>query len=110
MSTLRDLTSRGWANGFKGRHIFRIDEKIMLGTCNKDIGMLILIKLLQLKKKKRFFIFNQEENYKNKIFFFYFKLREKIYFKKQFCDKKLICRKFYFFTEEIRNFFTIILF
>ncbi|XP_008548218.1 protein mesh isoform X3 [Microplitis demolitor] len=37
MSTLRDLTSRGWANGFKGRHIFRIDEKIMLGTCNKDI-------------------------------------------------------------------------
>ncbi|KAG8035923.1 hypothetical protein G9C98_003049 [Cotesia typhae] len=38
MSTLRDLTSRGWANGFKGRHIFRIDEKIMLGTCNKDIA------------------------------------------------------------------------
>ncbi|XP_044012971.1 protein mesh isoform X2 [Aphidius gifuensis] len=38
MSTLRDLTGRGWANGFKGRHIFRIDEKIMLGTCNKDIA------------------------------------------------------------------------
>lgn len=37
-TTLRDLTSRGWANGFPGRHIFRIDEKIMLGTCNKDIG------------------------------------------------------------------------
>ncbi|XP_034937613.1 protein mesh isoform X2 [Chelonus insularis] len=37
-STLRDLTSRGWANGFRGRHIFRIDEKIMLGTCNKDIA------------------------------------------------------------------------
>lgn len=35
---LRDLTGRGWANGFPGRHIFRIDEKIMLGTCNKDIG------------------------------------------------------------------------
>lgn len=34
---LRDLTGRGWANGFPGRHIFRIDEKIMLGTCNKDI-------------------------------------------------------------------------
>lgn len=40
-SVLRDLTGRGWANGFPGRHIFRIDEKIMLGTCNKDIGTLI---------------------------------------------------------------------
>ncbi|KAK0165466.1 hypothetical protein PV328_003974 [Microctonus aethiopoides] len=38
MSTVRDLPSRGWANGFPGRHIFRIDEKIMLGTCNKDIA------------------------------------------------------------------------
>ncbi|XP_015127010.1 protein mesh [Diachasma alloeum] len=38
MSTIRDLTSRGWANGFEGRHIFRIDEKIMHGTCNKDIA------------------------------------------------------------------------
>ncbi|XP_046394346.1 protein mesh isoform X1 [Ischnura elegans] len=37
-STVRDLTGRGWANGFPGRHIFRIDEKIMLGTCNKDIS------------------------------------------------------------------------
>uniref|UniRef100_A0A182XLS7 Sushi domain-containing protein n=1 Tax=Anopheles quadriannulatus TaxID=34691 RepID=A0A182XLS7_ANOQN len=36
-SVLRDLTGRGWANGFPGRHIFRIDERIMLGTCNKDI-------------------------------------------------------------------------
>ncbi|XP_031838730.1 sushi domain containing 2 mesh isoform X2 [Nomia melanderi] len=38
MSTIRDLTGRGWANGFPGRHMFRIDEKIMLGTCNKDIA------------------------------------------------------------------------
>ncbi|XP_011501466.1 PREDICTED: protein mesh [Ceratosolen solmsi marchali] len=37
-STLRDLSGRGWANGFPGRHIFRIDEKILLGTCNKDIA------------------------------------------------------------------------
>ncbi|XP_033217639.1 protein mesh isoform X2 [Belonocnema kinseyi] len=37
-STLRDLVGRGWANGFPGRHIFRLDEKIMLGTCNKDIA------------------------------------------------------------------------
>ncbi|KAK6626128.1 hypothetical protein RUM43_006433 [Polyplax serrata] len=37
-SVLRDLTGRGWANGFPGRHIFRIDEKILLGTCNKDIA------------------------------------------------------------------------
>ena len=35
---LRDLTGRGWANGFPGRHIFRIDERILIGTCNKDIG------------------------------------------------------------------------
>lgn len=37
-STVRDLVIRGWANGFPGRHIFRIDENIILGTCNKDIG------------------------------------------------------------------------
>lgn len=37
-STIRDLVGRGWANNFPGRHIFRIDENIMLGTCNKDIG------------------------------------------------------------------------
>ncbi|XP_075235234.1 sushi domain containing 2 mesh isoform X2 [Lycorma delicatula] len=37
-STIRDLTSRGWANGLPGRHIFRIDENILLGTCNKDIA------------------------------------------------------------------------
>lgn len=40
-SVLRDLTGRGWANGFPGRHIFRIDERIMLGTCNKDIGKVL---------------------------------------------------------------------
>ncbi|KAL0273247.1 UNVERIFIED_CONTAM: hypothetical protein PYX00_005966 [Menopon gallinae] len=37
-SVIRDLTGRGWANGFPGRHIFRIDENIMLGTCNKDVA------------------------------------------------------------------------
>lgn len=36
VTTVRDLTSRGWANGFPGRHIFRIDENIILGNCNKD--------------------------------------------------------------------------
>lgn len=40
-SVLRDLTGRGWANGFPGRHIFRLDERIMLGTCNKDIGNVV---------------------------------------------------------------------
>lgn len=35
---LRDLTGRGWGNGFPGRHIFRIDERILIGSCNKDIG------------------------------------------------------------------------
>ncbi|XP_076767109.1 sushi domain containing 2 mesh isoform X1 [Xylocopa sonorina] len=38
MSTIRDLTGRGWANGFPGRHIFRIDENILPGACNKDIA------------------------------------------------------------------------
>lgn len=37
-SVIRDLTSTGWGNNFKGRHIFRIDEKILTGSCNKDIG------------------------------------------------------------------------
>ncbi|KAG5897040.1 hypothetical protein JTB14_021760 [Gonioctena quinquepunctata] len=36
-SVIRDLTATGFANGFKGRHIFRIDENILTGTCNKDI-------------------------------------------------------------------------
>ncbi|KAL1114994.1 hypothetical protein AAG570_007817, partial [Ranatra chinensis] len=37
-STIRDLTGRGWANGFPGRHVFRIDENILPGTCNKDLA------------------------------------------------------------------------
>ncbi|XP_063236326.1 protein mesh isoform X2 [Bacillus rossius redtenbacheri] len=37
-SVIRDLVGRGWANGFPGRHVFRIDERIMLGTCNKDLA------------------------------------------------------------------------
>ncbi|KAK5643851.1 hypothetical protein RI129_007696 [Pyrocoelia pectoralis] len=36
-SVIRDLSGRGWGNGFKGRHIFRIDENIISGSCNKDI-------------------------------------------------------------------------
>ncbi|KAL1505442.1 hypothetical protein ABEB36_005011 [Hypothenemus hampei] len=36
-SVIRDLTGRGYANGFPGRHLFRIDENILVGTCNKDI-------------------------------------------------------------------------
>ncbi|XP_050303220.1 protein mesh isoform X2 [Anthonomus grandis grandis] len=36
-SVIRDLTARGYANGFPGRHLFRIDENILVGTCNKDI-------------------------------------------------------------------------
>ncbi|XP_077295969.1 protein mesh-like [Arctopsyche grandis] len=33
-STLKDLTVRGCGNGFPGRHIFRIDENILVGSCN----------------------------------------------------------------------------
>ncbi|CAG9856877.1 unnamed protein product [Phyllotreta striolata] len=36
-SVIRDLTATGWGNGKPGRHIFRIDENILLGSCNKDI-------------------------------------------------------------------------
>ncbi|XP_022920575.2 protein mesh isoform X1 [Onthophagus taurus] len=36
-SVIRDLTGRGWTNGFPGRHVFRIDENILTGNCNKDI-------------------------------------------------------------------------
>lgn len=38
MSSIRDLTGRGWANKFPGRHMFRIDERILPAVCNKDIG------------------------------------------------------------------------
>ncbi|XP_073816077.1 sushi domain containing 2 mesh isoform X4 [Musca autumnalis] len=39
---IRDLTGRGWGNGFPGRHIFRLDEQILIGSCNKDIDAAIL--------------------------------------------------------------------
>lgn len=39
---IRDLTGRGWGNGFPGRHLFRIDEQILIGSCNKDIGAYLL--------------------------------------------------------------------
>ena len=34
---IRDLPSTGGANGFPGRHIFRIDEKILPGVCIRDL-------------------------------------------------------------------------
>ena len=30
---VRDLPYTGMANGFPGRHVFRIDEKILPGVC-----------------------------------------------------------------------------
>ncbi|XP_054262064.1 protein mesh isoform X2 [Macrosteles quadrilineatus] len=37
-TAVRDLISRGWGNNMTGRHIFRIDENILPGSCNKDIA------------------------------------------------------------------------
>ncbi|KAG5898315.1 hypothetical protein JTB14_023004 [Gonioctena quinquepunctata] len=37
-TVIRDLTSTGCANGFKGRYIFRIDDNIISRTCNKNIN------------------------------------------------------------------------
>jgi len=34
---VRDLPSTGWGNGIPGRHIFRIDEKILPGVCIRDL-------------------------------------------------------------------------
>ena len=34
---IRDLTSTGMANGFPGRHIFRVDEKILAGNCRHEL-------------------------------------------------------------------------
>jgi len=34
---IRDLPSTGMANGFPGRHVFRIDEKILPGVCIRDL-------------------------------------------------------------------------
>ncbi|CAG0885412.1 unnamed protein product [Darwinula stevensoni] len=36
LTTIRDLTSTGNANGKPGRHMFRVDEKIYPGSCNPD--------------------------------------------------------------------------
>lgn len=35
---IRDLAVAGNANGFPGRHIFRIDEKVMAGCCRREEG------------------------------------------------------------------------
>lgn len=37
---IRDLPGTGGANGFPGRHIFRIDEKILPGVCIRDLSTL----------------------------------------------------------------------
>lgn len=37
-SMIRDLAHSGWGNGFEGRHIFRIDENIISGTCKRNLG------------------------------------------------------------------------
>ena len=34
---VRDLPYTGGANGFKGRHIFRIDEQVLPGVCIRDL-------------------------------------------------------------------------
>ena len=35
---MRDLPGTGGANLFPGRHIFRIDEKIIPGVCIRDLS------------------------------------------------------------------------
>ena len=37
---IRDLPYTGGANGWPGRHIFRIDEKILPGVCIRDLSKL----------------------------------------------------------------------
>ncbi|KAF5296959.1 hypothetical protein FQR65_LT10111 [Abscondita terminalis] len=41
--SIRDLSRTGWGNGFKGRHIFRIDENIIAGSCNIDNSIFMSI-------------------------------------------------------------------
>ena len=38
---VRDLPWTGWTNGFLGRHIFRVDEKIIPGVCIRDLSKFI---------------------------------------------------------------------
>ena len=43
---VRDLPYTGMANGFPGRHVFRIDEKILPGVCIRfDLKFLVCIRL-----------------------------------------------------------------
>uniref|UniRef100_A0A146LTJ4 Extracellular domains-containing protein CG31004 n=1 Tax=Lygus hesperus TaxID=30085 RepID=A0A146LTJ4_LYGHE len=37
-AAIRNLKLHGWGNGKPGRHLFRIDEQILIGNCNKDIA------------------------------------------------------------------------
>ena len=41
----RDLSSTGYANGVPGRHIFRMDEKVLPGVCIRDLSKSIVYTL-----------------------------------------------------------------
>ncbi|XP_054015399.1 protein mesh-like [Hylaeus anthracinus] len=45
MRKIRDLTRTGGANGFPGRHVFKIDRDITLGTCNNLVAAKLAMKL-----------------------------------------------------------------
>ena len=50
---IRDLPGTGNANNFPGRHIFRIDEKILPGVCIRDLSKLEANKPKLFKKRAR---------------------------------------------------------
>ena len=45
---VRDLPGTGFSNGFPGRHIFRVDEKILPGNCIRDLGIENVLKACPL--------------------------------------------------------------
>jgi hypothetical protein len=40
---IRDLTYKGYANQIPGRHVFRIDERVISGNCFDDESMITII-------------------------------------------------------------------
>ena len=62
---IRDLTYKGYANQIPGRHVFRIDERVISGNCFDDESMItitlnILICDIKISGSKNVYLSKQE--------------------------------------------------
>lgn len=48
---IRDLAYKGWANQIPGRHVFRLDERVISGNCFDDESMTLTEACIDLLAK-----------------------------------------------------------